>query len=101
MAKRYCHSTFFNQMLIYQKNNNCDLLWQSGIQYDKVLLCLTDSAAYMLAAMASMQYFISENVTFDMFRPWTASCRGIHSFEVQRCQLIDFMHQGCIFESKS
>lgn len=45
--------------------------------------------------------FISENVTFDMFRPWTASCRGIHSFEVQRCQLIDFMHQGCIFESKS
>lgn len=40
---------------------------KSGILYDKVLLCLTDSAAYMLAAMASMQYLFPKMLHLTCF----------------------------------
>lgn len=47
-------------------------LFQTGVQYDKVLLVLTDAASYMLKAMESLQ------VLFPKMLHLTCLSHGLH-----------------------
>lgn len=42
-------------------------IFRIGIQYDKVLLVLTDAAAYMIAAMRSLQILFSKMLHLTCF----------------------------------
>lgn len=44
-----------NTTVMRSFNDCCNLLWPSGIQYDKVWLVLSDQASYMLLAFANLK----------------------------------------------
>lgn len=39
-------------------NDALTILWPNGIEFDRFLLLLTDSAAYMIAAAAGLQVYL-------------------------------------------
>lgn len=41
-------------------NDVCSFIWPAGIQYDKVLLVLSDQASYMLLAFANLKIMFSK-----------------------------------------
>lgn len=70
-----------------------NIFFQTGIQYDKILLVLTDAAAYMIACMTSLQVLFP-----NMLGPWLAQTCTVCSYQIRKRQCIDLKHEKCLFE---